>query len=135
MGSWRTARWCWNWLPILKKEEDMKNIRVWMLFAIAIITAVATVAGGHAITSYKASENKIEVSEIEEKVDACETEYNNLNTNFEVYKAEQHGELRLLKKDIQDVNRKLDAIIEAWNKSGGIIICEPVENYEKKTKP
>jgi len=54
-----------------------------------------------------------------------------LEKDIEVNKAVHDGELKLIKTEVQNANKKLDSIIKAINNNGGLLICDPIETPKK----
>ena len=110
----------------------MKQIRVWMLFVVAIVTALISVGGVWAVNDYITSETKEDVKNLSECVSKQHEKIRDVEEEVEVYKAKQEGELNLLRKEVKDSNKKLDSIIKAINDKNGFLICDPIETPKKR---
>ena len=76
------------------------------------------------------------INERIKKIEDCHTkqheQFSNIEKCVEVNKVTQDGENKIIKLELENLNRKLDAIIDAINSKNGFLICDPIITDKKR---
>jgi len=110
----------------MMKENEMKVLN----FILAIAVLIFGIAVGWGVNNYITKENKEKVVAVEKCADKNHEDIKDVKSELYIYKEKQTGENNLIKKELDNINRKLDAIIDAINGKNGFLICDPIDNHK-----
>ena len=106
----------------------------WVTVILVILSMVVGASIVWGVNSQVVSRNKQDITESKTELLLQHDKVKDLEKCIEVNKSDQNGINNLIKNDLETLNRKLDAIIDAINSKNGFLICDPIKTEKKSNQ-